>query len=634
MMEAVEPENRPETEHVGAGMEENRVTSDSSSSDEVISDSSSSNEDHTAIMDTLYWAAVEGNFDAFKDYVHCLDRLVTPTKNTILHVYITTRDLRRRKKKTDRWRLLRKIILSRLINRLLELTIGFCAMAIILPMTCIGVCIMLCFGKRDGRNRATVSRQSTDFLESVLENCPDLIWKTNIKGETPLHIAARHGHNVIILAMIDRCMKAHGDDLEKGVGAARELLAVANVNKDTALHEAVKYNQLNVVLTFTMKIFNLPYSANKAGETPLYLAAERGFDGVVKAILGSCPSPASSGPNGRTALHAAVLRNDRVITSLLLEHEEQKRALTKADDQGWIPLHYAAYYGYLPIVKQLLEANDYLAYIPTTTGQKIALHLAAVNRKIEVMKELLGQCPGCCEMVDERGWNVVHFAAASKKKKTVEFVLHNPLFRNLVNEKNNEGNPPLHQLVASGSYLKLAIDDPQVDLQAFNKSNLSFLDIIFDREGVKLDERKFARQLKYYGVSPGQRMRTDGPQRRSDSFEKVTGNRSNRVTDSDARTPNVDKTEQEHIKEARQAYMVVATLIAAVAFAAGFTMPGGYRQDGTYAVLVQFSSLAIAVSVLGCYCFYCFGIQQVTKLMEKKADFVEYETSASLPFSI
>jgi hypothetical protein len=53
---------------------------------------------------------------------------------------------------------------------------------------------------------------------------------------------------------------------------------------------------------------NFSYSANDAGETPLYIAAERGFEDVLFQILDECKSPMHGGPLGRTALHAVVLR--------------------------------------------------------------------------------------------------------------------------------------------------------------------------------------------------------------------------------------------------------------------------------------------------------------------------------------
>ena len=62
------------------------------------------------------------------------------------------------------------------------------------------------------------------------------------------------------------------------------------------------------------------YSANDAGETPLYMAAERQFPDLVSEILGTCRSPAHSGPLGRTILHAAVIWDDIGTRYLFFQH--------------------------------------------------------------------------------------------------------------------------------------------------------------------------------------------------------------------------------------------------------------------------------------------------------------------------
>lgn len=52
------------------------------------------------------------------------------------------------------------------------------------------------------------------------------------------------------------------------------------------------------------------YRQNKRGETPLYIASARGYNDMVGTILCKCESPTFGGPDGRTALHAAVLVDD------------------------------------------------------------------------------------------------------------------------------------------------------------------------------------------------------------------------------------------------------------------------------------------------------------------------------------
>ena len=67
------------------------------------------------------------------------------------------------------------------------------------------------------------------------------------------------------------------EDLEDGVAADKKLIRVTNIIGDSALHEAVRYSHIQVVVLLTEKDPDHPYLANEDGETPLYVAAERGY---------------------------------------------------------------------------------------------------------------------------------------------------------------------------------------------------------------------------------------------------------------------------------------------------------------------------------------------------------------------
>ncbi|MBA0631230.1 hypothetical protein Godav_003244, partial [Gossypium davidsonii] len=107
---------------------------------------------------------------------------------------------------------------------------------------------------------------------------------TNAKGQTPLHVAARYGNSTIVKLLIKSSAKARDRDLEKlgmdQVNAVREMLRITDQECNTALHEAARRDNVEVVkalLEFEDPDF--PYSANKKQETPLYNVE------VVKAML-------------------------------------------------------------------------------------------------------------------------------------------------------------------------------------------------------------------------------------------------------------------------------------------------------------------------------------------------------------
>lgn len=152
---------------------------------------------------------------------------------------------------------------------------------------------------------------SETFVEDILGKCPTLLMKPNSKGETLLHIAARYGHNKIVKKLV----RIATDRRE--AGAKTELIRARDNNNNTALHEAVCFHHTEIVDFLTKEDPDYTYIGNSDGETPLYIAVERAYWDVVLKILQNCDSPNQDGPNGRTALHAAIIRGNLGIFAWL-----------------------------------------------------------------------------------------------------------------------------------------------------------------------------------------------------------------------------------------------------------------------------------------------------------------------------
>ncbi|KAG6738063.1 hypothetical protein POTOM_059609 [Populus tomentosa] len=303
----------------------------------------------------LFKAAEAGNIDPFEKYQTCLDQLLTPDENTILHVYLG--------------------------------------------------------------NQST-KPESTDFVDIILEMCPPLLFQANKREETPLHLAARYGLSNVVRVLIDRA-KAVPADPESGVTDEKKMLRMTNEEQDTALHVAARNIQAQVAEILTKEDPELSYSANVHGETPLYIAASRGTL-VIDEILTNCISVDYGGPNGRTALHAAIREGDPVTARKL----------------------------YSGTVEVLLEYDASAAYIAETEKKRTALHIAAIQGRVDVMKDIVSGCPACCELVDNRGWNALHYAVASKDIEAFEQCLEIPELARLGTKKDDKGNTPFHLIAA------------------------------------------------------------------------------------------------------------------------------------------------------------------------------------------
>ncbi|XP_040989012.1 ankyrin-1-like [Juglans microcarpa x Juglans regia] len=300
----------------------------------------------------VYNAAAKGNISYFKDHSFLqpldLEPFLTPNKNTVLHIFITT--LKNQRESTNQ----------------------------------------------------------KNFVGDILNLCPSLLCQVNVKDETPLHVAARFGHANIVEVLIEHAKYPHHQDLGSGAKAVRKMLRMVNKEKDTALHEAVRYNHLEVTKLLIKEDPDFSYTVNEAGETPLYIAAERNYEELAKEILHNCKSPAYDGPLGRTALHAAILWDNREMTEKILK--KIGGAITKKEDQeGLTPLHLAADSNRWKSTQLLLAHDPQVAYMKDKGG-RTALHIAAHRGNNRVMESIIGMCPDCCELVDNKGWNALHFA--------------------------------------------------------------------------------------------------------------------------------------------------------------------------------------------------------------------------------
>jgi len=162
--------------------------------------------------------------------------------------------------------------------------------------------------------------------------------------------------------------------------------------------------------------------------------------------------------------------------------EKEKKLTKTTDENGWSPLHYAAFYFRQStcIVGVLLRYDASAAYI-AETEKRTALHIAAIQGHVDKMKEIVSRCPACCELVDNRGWNALHYAVASKRIYVFEECLEIPELGRLKTKKDDKGNTPFHLIAAVAhektQWRRVLYKYSDRDLYGLNKRKLSVKDI-------------------------------------------------------------------------------------------------------------------------------------------------------------
>ncbi|XP_054781931.1 protein ACCELERATED CELL DEATH 6-like [Prosopis cineraria] len=242
---------------------------------------------------------------------------------------------------------------------------------------------------------------------------PKLLYKGNIKGDTPLDVAARANNEVMeaILLTFENINTSH-------------LITSENKFGNTPLHEAVVSKNLDGV--------NILLKAH---------------DDVALARYWNNAYP------NKSPMYLAVLTGDLEILHFLLQIPFSSN-LTISNCRGNSPLHAAilerkpARIGYLEGVSILLNKSTLTAFQKNSEGN-LPVHLACEGGHVQVVKKLLEvKCP----WLDVRLWlnnngqNMLHIAARNGEKNVVKYLLKTPkiIHDETMNERDVNGDTPLH----------------------------------------------------------------------------------------------------------------------------------------------------------------------------------------------
>ena len=145
-----------------------------------------------------------------------------------------------------------------------------------------------------------VKSGKTKIAKKIIDFDPSLLLERNSKGNTPLHIAASLGH----LDMTKFLLSQHQH-------MTVPLLNITNESNETALHGAVRNGHNEIVKKLIEKCPSLTSLRNKDGESPLFIAVDRGFFDIATHILDIEECCEYRGSKGKNVLHAAAIRIDK-----------------------------------------------------------------------------------------------------------------------------------------------------------------------------------------------------------------------------------------------------------------------------------------------------------------------------------
>ncbi|XP_067037370.1 transient receptor potential cation channel subfamily A member 1-like isoform X2 [Acropora muricata] len=251
-------------------------------------------------------------------------------------------------------------------------------------------------------------------------------------GGTSIHLACRLGALEIL-----KCLYEH-----EPAAFQRTLVDKEDM---TPLHRCSMFNHVGVVQFLVDHGVDLnPRDRERC--TPLLLAAAHGCSAVVSLLLENGADVTCEDEKRRTALHWAV-GQDKTIERLLKDvHVQELKLVNQRDSTGSTALHYAAQGGFLKSVLLLLKNGA----DPSLKNTKLEtpLHLAASYGWLPIVKKLMeGRQTRMMNVGNLSDLTPLHLAACNGQDRVVKFLLD----RGATIERDTDGRTPLHFAAAKGS---------------------------------------------------------------------------------------------------------------------------------------------------------------------------------------
>ena len=156
------------------------------------------------------------------------------------------------------------------------------------------------------------------------------------------------------------------------------------------------------------------------GNSPLLIAAYYGRTAMVRAILDKGVRPSVF------EACAAGLAGD--VARLL---KENPKLVHERSHDGWTPLHLAAFFGRLELVKMLLDSGAPMLAVSNNNESNLPINAAAAGKRNDVVRLLVERgCPPDARASDQ-GYTALHLAANNGNVELVEFLLRSGADRSL-----------------------------------------------------------------------------------------------------------------------------------------------------------------------------------------------------------
>ncbi|KAK8597590.1 hypothetical protein V6N13_094993 [Hibiscus sabdariffa] len=298
-----------------------------------------------------------------------------------------------------------------------------------------------------------------------------------------------------------------------------------------------------------------------------------------------------------TPLHVAAMLGH---TDFVREIVQRKPEFIKqVDSKGSSPLHSASAKGYVEVVRALLDVDPDMC-LSVDGEERNPLHLAAMKGQVEVLKELVRVRPRAARVTVALGETILHSCVKYGQFEALRLLVEVMNDHEIVNAKDDYGMSILHLAVAYKQIetIKFLISGTGIEVNGLNANGLTALDVLAQsRRGLK--DFEMAESLRDAGALKVAEISYLGPRIVPSRSETTPGFAQDVAAKEYHRVEKTLKKEDWFMRK-RDSLMVVASLMATMAFQAGLTPPGGLIADGSrsyYSQYLAFNTISFIASM-------------------------------------
>ncbi|PON95969.1 Transmembrane protein [Trema orientale] len=281
--------------------------------------------------------------------------------------------------------------------------------------------------------------------------------------------------------------------------------------------------------------------------------------------------------HSETPLHIASLLGHSAFAEELLSRKPE--LASELNTRGYSSLHLASAKGSLEIVKALVLVNPDLCFVRDRDG-RVPLHLGAIKGKVGVLAELIRVRPDSARVLTLGGESCFHLCVKYNRLEALKTLVESlGKHDQSVNLRDSDGNTVLHAAVSKKQLemINYLVFDTNVEVNAQNANGFTALDVLFlghrDTRDMAIKE-SLQKAGALRNTEASSTIYADQDTIRVASLRKPLTSQKSSSKFSAKNPKQVD-----WLGRKRSSLMVVASLIATIAFQAAIAPPGGVWQD-------------------------------------------------------